>query len=62
MKFSDLGTLVATVGVDELVKREESFNKFIHECLSRYLDEDWGDLDDEDIELNNNAIKNILKK
>jgi hypothetical protein len=51
----ELGTVVATPGaIEELKKAGQSPSEF----LNRHLAGDWGDLCDEDRQLNNEAIEN----
>lgn len=53
------GTIVATRGISDKLEREPTFKKFIEDTLfNRYMKCDWGDVSDENAELNNNALKN----
>lgn len=53
----NLGQLVATAGVAEAMRENPDFDAFVWESLRRYLACDWGDLEDSDKELNDNAVK-----
>lgn len=48
----ELGRVVATKRVWELIDSNERFNRFVSACVTRYMIHDWGDLDDEDWKLN----------
>ncbi len=52
-----LGNLVATYGVAELMRSNPRFQTFVTTCLRRYVNHDWGDLDDEDREQNDDALE-----
>ena len=58
MTFTSLGMTYLTRGVDEKMKVEEEFRKFVVKCLERYQNCDWGDLCDEDKQMNDSAITN----
>ena len=49
--------LVMTRGVAKVAAANKEFKTFITECLERFQDGDWGDLSDNDKELNNQAVK-----
>ena len=36
---------------------QNGFGKFIHDCLKRHFEGDWGDLDEEDKKANDEAIE-----
>ena len=55
MKTFEIGQVVATRAVWELMDSDEKFNDFVSGCLSRYILYDWGDTCDEDWKLNNEA-------
>ena len=52
-----LGKPAATVGVDYLMKRDAGFRKFVYDSFARYANRDWGDICDEDKQLNEQALK-----
>lgn len=59
MTEKDLGRVVTTAGIDREIKNNYDFHIFVSECLvSRYLNEDWGELCEEDKAMNDSAIKN----
>ena len=53
-----IGKLYLTAGVNNLVADDKSFAKFISKSLARHMVGDWGDLCDEDKEMNDSALKN----
>lgn len=57
MTLPELGHLVSTRGVHEVMKESLDFTDFIAVCMGRYLDNDWGDLCAEDAALNDDAVK-----
>jgi hypothetical protein len=57
MKQTDLGRLVVTRAVDELMQSNPQFSHFVKLCLGRYLAEDWGKLPEEDKKSNDEAVK-----
>lgn len=56
MKFQ-LGKLVATCAVADRMQADKMFEKFVYSSLGRYIDGDWGSMDDSDKALNDNAVK-----
>ena len=57
MKLTDLGQLVATRAVADLQESNKEFDEFLRTCLGRYLNNDWGDLEKEDKQMNDDAVK-----
>lgn len=55
-KTFEIGQVVATRAVWELIDEDQKFNDFVSVCLSRYIMFDWGDTCDEDWEANNKAV------
>jgi len=53
----ELGRIVATKRVWELIDTDERFSRFVTGCLSRYIVYDWGELDPEDWKMNDEAVK-----
>jgi len=51
------GHIVASRGVYDLACQNPDFAQFIHDCLNRHVKRDWGDLDDEDKQANDQALK-----
>ena len=57
-KTFELGQVVSTTAVWELIDTNDEFRKFVSGCLSRYILYDWGDTCPEDWNANNEAVKN----
>ena len=57
-KTFELGLVVATKHVWELMTENEQFGDFVSGCLSRYILYDWGDTCEEDWKTNNEAALN----
>ena len=53
-----LGQVVATRNVWELIDTNETFSQFVTICMSRYIANDWGELDEEDWMSNDYAVQN----
>lgn len=53
-----LGQCVCTRGVHELMEDNVSFFMFVNKSLQRHQTGDWGDLCDEDKQMNDYAVKN----
>lgn len=53
-----LGQTVMTRGINNAIAESEDFAKFVTESFKRYLRYDWGNLCDEDKEMNDLALKN----
>lgn len=45
----ELGKLVATRGVWELIDKNERFSAFVTKCLTRYMTRDWGDVKNDEL-------------
>ena len=58
MGFNNLGNLLTTRGVQNLIEDDKNFYLFVIKSLSRYQECDWGDLCKEDKKLNDLAVKN----
>lgn len=56
MKF-ETGPLVQTAGIANEIKKDSKFSMQVATSLNRYIQGDWGDLCEDDKELNNNAVK-----
>ena len=56
-----LGQVVATRGVDDLASQNHEFAKFMQKCLNRHAKEDWGDVDEEDKQTNDYALKHGMR-
>ena len=53
----NLGQLVLTRGVNDLVAENENFAYFVKKCFNRHWNGDWGDLGDEDKQENELSLK-----
>ena len=53
-----LGQLVVTAGVNERIANDKKFAHKISRILNRFVNQDWGELDDEDKLMNDLALKN----
>ncbi|MFC1991469.1 hypothetical protein ACFLVC_01905 [Chloroflexota bacterium] len=51
------GQIVATRGVYDLACQNPDFAKFAQKSLNRHVKGDWGDVDDEDKQSNDQALK-----
>lgn len=51
------GQIVATRGVFDLACENPEFAQFIQKSLNRHVKGDWGDVDDEDKQTNDQALK-----
>ena len=51
------GQLVATRGVYDLACENPDFAQFIQKSFNRHVKGDWGDVDDEDKQTNDHALK-----
>ena len=57
----NLGRLLITRGVNDLVAEREDFAKFVTGSLKRHANGDWGDLDNEDKKENELSLKERLR-
>lgn len=53
----ELGMLVATTRIADRIREDKEFNHFVFDSLERYKNCDWGDLDEEDKMMNDEALK-----
>jgi len=53
----NMGRLLMTRGVNDLVAEDEAFTKFVMGSLTRHQSGDWGDLTDEDKQENELSLK-----
>ncbi|MFC1989797.1 hypothetical protein ACFLVW_04480 [Chloroflexota bacterium] len=53
----NMGRLLMTRGVNDLVAEDETFAKFVMSSLTRHRRGDWGNLTDEDIQENELSLK-----
>lgn len=52
----ELGEVVVTAAVDRAMKEDKSFRDFVYKSLGRYAKRDWGEMDEEDKEANDDAV------
>lgn len=53
----ELGDVVCTIGIHERVERDRVFHEFILSAFKLYMQCKWGDMDEEDIALNDESVK-----
>lgn len=58
LKHFNLGTVVQTNGVYTKACEDEKFFDYVQKCFGRFMNGDWGEMCDEDKEMNDNALKN----
>lgn len=51
-----IGDLVMTCGVAEMYDEDRKFNQFVNTSFNRYIQKDWGDTCEEDVERNDYAV------
>ena len=51
------GPIVASRGVYDLACGNADFARFVQKCLNRHVKGDWGEVDEEDKETNDQAVK-----
>lgn len=44
--------------INDKIEQDNKFKKFVEESLARYTSSDWGDTCNEDVKMNNDAIRN----
>lgn len=54
----ELGTMVATRGVNEEMDRNPEFRDFVNKSFTRHINGDWGDICEEDKQSNDEALNN----
>lgn len=54
----DLGNVVATSGIYEMVNEDIKFSQFVAKSFERHCNGDWGELVEEDKRLNDFALRN----
>ena len=53
----NIGKIFMTRGINEEMASDESFEKEILKAFSRYLKKDWGEMCEEDKQINDEAVK-----
>jgi hypothetical protein len=56
-KYFNMGKVVVTSSIYAEMKENAQFAKEINGCLQRYASKDWGNLCEEDKQINENALK-----
>lgn len=57
-KFFNMGKIVVTHGINEAMNEDSRFAAEVSLSLHRYAVKDWGNLDEEDKQVNEEALKN----
>ena len=57
MLLFNLGQTVMTKRVANLFNEDKAFRNFVNESFRKYCNADWGDTCEEDVELNEQALK-----
>ena len=52
----ELGEIVVTSEVARFMNENWKFSKFVLGCLKKYISCEWGDMDEDDREANDNAV------
>ena len=55
-KFFNMGKVVVTKGINDLMRDNRKFALEVNLCLQRYAVKDWGNLDAEDKQTNEDAL------
>lgn len=56
MKFS-LGQTLMTRGINKMIAEKTKFAKEVTKAFNRYINCDWGEMCEEDLELNDQAVE-----
>ena len=56
-KFFNVGKVVVTRGIDAAMKENSNFTEEIYKSLQRYIVKDWGDLSENDKQVNEDALQ-----
>lgn len=56
-KFFNMGKLVVTSGINQAIMENKKFAIEVNLCLQRYAVKDWGNLDAEDKQANEDALQ-----
>ncbi len=57
MSLFETGTVVMTCGIRDLMFSDEHAQEVVQSCLERHCKGDWGDLCDDDKEMNDESIR-----
>ena len=55
-KYFNMGKIVVTYGISEAMKENDRFAAEVNLSLQRYAVKDWGNLDEEDKQTNEDAL------
>lgn len=55
--FFSMGQIVVTYGINEYMAKDKRFALEVTAALQRYAVKDWGNLDDEDKQVNEEALR-----
>ena len=53
----ETGELITTIGINEAIKSDEIFENELRKCWDRYINLDWGEIDDYDKSVNEEALE-----
>ncbi len=56
-KYFNVGKIVITNGINEAMEKDSLFAAEVNLSLRRYVEKDWGNLDEEDKQTNDKALK-----
>lgn len=56
-KFFNMGQIVVTCSINEYMSADRKFATEINLCLRRFAVKDWGDMDEEDKQTNEDALQ-----
>ena len=57
MESGDLGQMGITGGLAAAIQQDKELSNEVHLAIQRYMQCDWGNLGEEDKEMNDNAVK-----
>lgn len=57
MEKFETGKIYMTAGISESIEKSQPFADFVARSLKRYVLGDWGELDKDDADLNDEAVK-----
>lgn len=56
-EFFNVGKVVVTYGINDKMKESNQFRNEVDEALKRFCNKDWGDLEDDDKQTNEEALE-----
>ncbi len=56
-EFFNVGKVVVTYGINDKMKESNQFRNEVDAVLKRFCNKDWGDLDEEDKQTNEEALE-----